>query len=237
MVGLVDKLSGFLKKITGIHWYVIIDSKEKKIIDKSPVLSNEVAEKLIAISNISAELSKEIGKEALLTSSSEAGEALARTIYVKFNGEGLEIESIGDYTVLFDIDKRLLDQVSKVFDKLRRKEELKCKICGKDLLLETYTCPKCGRTIPFTAERCPYCNYNLAVKRCPGHNGYIDLEGNPVKRDLSLLILGTSMGVLTAVFTAFIANIMPEYSLLLYIIGGVLSAIMILFGIYTSSPR
>ncbi|OYT40791.1 MAG: hypothetical protein B6U89_01035 [Desulfurococcales archaeon ex4484_58] len=234
MSQLIQNIVSFIKKLSGIRWYVVVDIRENKVLGKSSMIKEEAIDKLLAISKLSSELSGEISKYTITTPS---GEVKAKSIFAKLNSEGLEIESMDNHVFLLDVDQKIFDHISMVFDKIRRKEKIECKVCGRDLLLETYNCPRCGRTIPFILDRCPFCNYRLEVKKCPGHNGFVDTNGNPVKRDYVILGSSIGVGVVAAGITAYIGSIIPQYNILMYGLGGLIAVLMVLFGITTSSPR
>jgi len=227
-----NKISTFLKKVSGVRWYLILDMDRKTVIDKSPVLPDDAVEKLTEISRLSRELASEASKYSL-----SARSGSVRSVYAGFDGEGLEIAMLGNNAVITVIDNRLINSFSSIMDKVEKNEFVKCKACGADLTLETIECPKCGRTVPFLVNNCPYCGYELYVKRCPNHHGFVDNNGNPVKRDYGVLLLGSSMGILSAVFVMALSFILPEYETLLYIIGSLLAFSMIGISIYFSTPR
>lgn len=149
-MAIVEGFINFLRKITGIRWYLIVDRGSGRIIDKSPILSEKDATELSKVVVQAGELSSAIAKYTLFSST----EKTARTLFIRSDGEGLAIEDIGDKVIALNIDERLLPVLSNTLESIRRNKTVKCSKCSRNLLLETYVCPKCGRTIPFMSEKC-----------------------------------------------------------------------------------
>lgn len=212
-------LTSFLKKLSGIRWFIIIDQSSGTVKDKSTGLPEEYVPALMAISKYSFDLTNEASKYIVQTT----GETGGRTVFVKFDGEGLEIDVVRDSVVVTNIDFKLLDQLPKVMDYLKRGENVKCKKCGYDLTLETAACGKCGRTIPFIAEKCPFCGNDTSVKKCPNHGGYVLNNGDLVKGDVGLLMLLTIVGF-AVLATSLLASIIIEALRMPLIALGIIAA-------------
>lgn len=198
-------LPSFLKKLSGVRWFIIVDQPSGSVVEKSTGLPDDYIPALLAISKYSFDLTNEASKYIVQTT----GETGGRTVFVKFNGEGLEIDVIGDKVVAANIDFKLLSQLPKVMDYVKRNENVKCKKCGYDLTLETATCSRCGRVIPFIAEQCPFCGNDTSVKKCPKHGGYIYSNGDLVKGDVGLLMLLVTIGFVVLA-TSLLASIIIE---------------------------
>ncbi len=231
---LVRKIASFIRKLSGIRWFIIIDPKTSEIIDKSDVLTDKDTESLVRIALDSANLLKSAGKYSLLT----RGETGTQTIFVKYGGgEGLEVESVEDKIYVLNIDEKLLSPLSGIFDKLRRGESIKCSNCGHDLTLETYTCPKCGRTIPFLVDKCPFCGYDLRIKKCPNCGKPVNISGKVIGRDWGLLGFSIGLGILIAGFTTYLGITLPAlYKTLFTIIGIIIGGAIIGLGYKASTP-
>lgn len=227
-------IAKLVKKLSGIRWYVLIDRESNKIIDKSPNISEDKLDELIETSHISVELSEKMKKYSFLTSSKKS---TINTVYVKLNGETIIVEKMGKNTLILNIDEKILGILSKIFTMIRGGESIKCKTCGHDLLHETIECPRCGRTIPFIAANCPFCNYSLDIKKCPGHGGFITSYGEPAKRDYAVIAITILIGVLIGGFTMFLSTYFPGYKWILYGLGGLISALIVLTGYLASAPR
>ncbi len=232
--GLLSRIAGFLGKLSGVRWFIIVDRDARSVATHSPVISDKDAEELKELIINAGEISEAFSKYSLF----RRREMKTRTLYVKFNGEGLEVENIGKFVVAINTDEKLLPVFSKIFDLLRRGETVKCENCGRELLLETYTCPRCGRTVPFIVEECPHCGYNLRVKKCPGCGNYIDVRGRVIKRDVGVLATGVLIGILVLLLGIYMGlTVTGNYRLLFYGIGAIMGAIMGLLGYILSSPR
>ncbi len=230
----ISRLTSFIGKLSGVRWFIIVNRKDKTIESRSPIISDEDAYQLKDLIVSAGEVSDAISKYSLF----RRRETQTRTLYIRFNGEGLAVESLGEYVVAINTDEKLVPVLSKIFDFLRKGESIKCGRCGHELLLETYTCPRCGRTVPFIVNRCPHCGYNLRVKKCPKCGSYVDSKGKPVKRDIGILATGAMIGVLILLLGLYMgATVSGEYSYLFYGIGGGMGAIMGLLGYILSSPH
>ncbi len=233
-MAIIEEFINFLRKITGIRWYLIVDRSSGSIIDKSPILSEKDATELSEVVIKAGELSSTIAKYTLFSSAEKA----SRTLFIRSDGEGLAIETLGDKVIALNIDERLLPVLSKIIESIRRNKTVKCSKCGRNLLLETYVCPKCGRTIPFMSEKCPFCGYSVRVKKCPGCGSYVDLNGNVLKRDMAVIVAGIGIGILVALISAFLGmSFTGSVRIMFYILGGLLGVLMALIGYYISLPR
>lgn len=230
----IDLVKEFLKRISGIRWYLTYSIDENKITIKSPVVSEEKISDLIEISKASRVLFEKTSKVALVSSSREP---LVNTIYIKLNGEGLEIECLEKNIFIMSIDDKLLNTLSEVFSLARKSEVVKCSVCGRELLFETYTCPRCGRVVPFIARTCPFCEYDLRYKKCPGHRDVVNYRGSVVKRDYRVFIPISIISLVVILFSIYISTIYPEYSIVFYALGGLVTALLIAIGLVTSKPR
>lgn len=234
ILSLESLVTSFLKKLSGIRWYILVDREKNKVVDKSPVIPEEKIDELVKASMLSFELSEKMRKYSLVTSSKEP---VTNTIYIKLNGEGIEIENIGKHTFILNIDEKILDTLSNIFTKIRKGETIKCKVCGHNLLYETIECPRCGRTIPFILDKCPFCGYSVNVKKCPKHGGFITSTGDLVKRDYSIIMITVLIAVLIAGFSVFLATYFPGLQWIIYGLGGLVSALTVLVGYIASSPH
>jgi len=230
----VEGFINFLRKITGIRWYLIVDRDSGSIIDKSPILSEKDATELSEVVIQAGELSSAIANYTLFSSTEKA----ARTLFIRSNGEGPAIENVGGKVIALNIDERLLPVLSSILESIRGNKTVKCNKCGRSLMLETIVCPKCGRTIPFMSEKCPFCGYSVRVKKCPGCGSYVDLNGNVLKRDMAIIAAGIGIGVLVALISAFIGmSFTGPVRIMFYGLGGLLGVLMLLIGYYVSLPR
>jgi len=230
----IDTIKEFLKKISGVRWYLIYNIDENKVTIKSPIMSEDKISDLIEISKASKLLIEKTGRVALISSTKEP---LVNTIYVKLNGEGVEIEKLESNILLIGIDEKLLNTLSEIFASARRGELIKCNICGKEIHFETYTCPRCGRVVPFIAETCLFCRYDLRYKKCPGHGDVIDYRGRIVKRQYGVILITALISGAILFFTGFVSTIYREYGILLYSLGGLITALLITIGVLSSKPR
>lgn len=230
---LVDKLIEFIRRLSGVNWYVLLDSKSGEVIDHSPIVSMDEAKELSELLTRSRRVLEDLSKYTLFRRKEE----FAHNMYFRFDEEVLDIETLGDYIMALNIANKLVPVLSRFFDKIRKGEHVKCAHCGADLTFETLTCPRCGRTIPFISEKCPHCGYDLSIRRCPKCGKVITYEGGIVRGSPEAFGIGILMGILVLAFTAFMAPPNPLYKWIFYGIGGAFAAVFSLLGYFMSKPR
>lgn len=223
-------LPEYLRKLSGIRWFIILDSSKNNVVAKSSSgLPDHYVEPLIAISKYSVDLTREASKYITQLGGGESG----NTIFVKFDNEGLEVDIVKDMVLISNIDYRLLDHLPKVMDKIRREELVKCSKCGYNLTLETITCIRCGRNIPFISSKCPFCGNDTSIKRCPGHGGYVDSEGRIIPGDTGVLMLSIIVGLVILLASLLAGTLLPRLKLILLGTGLAIFSALIGTGIYT----
>ncbi len=230
----IARILDFIKKLSGINWYIVIDSKTETVLDHSPTISDEEVRELSELLKSSGNMLESLSKYTIFRRKGE----LARNMYMRFNGEGLQIETIDNYIIAININNRLIPVLSRIFDIARREKFIKCQNCGKDLTFQVITCPKCGRTIPFVSEKCPFCGYEIGIRKCPHCGVYIDHEGRVIKGAPEAFVMGVLMGILSFALTMFLAQPLPQlYKWIFYGVGGVFGVILALLGYHLSKPR
>lgn len=221
-------LNDYLKKLSGVRWFIILDSTSGNVVAKSSGLPDHYVEPLIAISKYSVDLSREASKYITQLGGGESG----NTIFVRFDNEGLEIDIVGEKVVISNIDYRLLDYIPKVLERIRKNNPVKCSKCGYDLTLEITTCSRCGRNIPFISNKCPFCGNDTSVKTCPNHGGYVDFEGRVVSGDIGILILSTIVGIVLLLAFLLAGTLLPKLKIPLYGLGIAISSALIGVGVH-----
>lgn len=232
-----DKIIAMLEKLTGLKWIIAMNTRgEIERVVKG--ITREKAEKLVDPARKAVEVSAELYRIAKYTAKAE--KVLPRTLYVSFNGEGIQVENVGEHIYVFHIDHRIMDDVARVFARIREERPLKCQKCGADLTLETYTCPRCGRIIPFVSEKCPYCGRSLVNKICPRCGTVIRTsDGSIVPVDKSVRATGIGLGGLILAVTLITAYTTPfPWPALFFFTLGVSAALLLsVLGLVESRPH
>ncbi len=232
-----EKIVDTLARVTGITWIIAMNDKgEVWRIVKG--ITREKAGKLIEPARKAVEVSAELYRIVKYTA---AGEKVApKTLFVRFNGDGIQVESFEDNIYVFSTDYRMVGPVSSMFERLRAGKPLRCQKCGANLTLETYTCPRCGRIVPFTAEECPYCGRRLVNKRCPRCGAVINVrDGSVVPVDKATRFTGLGLAGLifgVALFTAYSTRF-PWPALFFLALGSSAAALLAILGIVESKPH
>ncbi len=224
----VKRITDFIKNLTGIKWGIVIDKSTNSLTYMYKVISDDQAQRM---SSIFLEMSNVIEKLRGVLSSIKESSEVPQSMCIRLGDNIIEIEEYLDYIYVLYGDNRLYNSVSLVFDRLRRRDLVKCGVCNKDLTLATYICPRCGRSIPFIVSRCPYCGYNVRIKRCPYCKAQINsINGKRVYRSLAVLATSVTIGFIIIGASIYVALMVKPPIYEIGVIGSLIGVLVMYIG-------